>query len=168
MLTAAQRLGRHAVDSQVTDTHPEVPPKKRVRILVGSWTAGSTSTSRGCRAAASAAVLICACDALAAAVPEPFGTPRMRVVVVACRSQPIAPSSRLMHVGERRFDLRTIFVRQALQRVQLPDGTSELQIVEPKSDTSYRVCHHSNELLPISRPPSRDAESRALAPGSRW
>ena len=46
-------------------------------------------------------------------------------------------------------DRAKLFVRQAVQRVDLPDGTSEIQVVEPKSDTSYRLVSLPASLLPI-------------------
>ena len=46
-------------------------------------------------------------------------------------------------------DCAKLFVRQAVQRVDLPDGTSEIQVVEAKSDTSYRLVSLPASLLPI-------------------
>ena len=37
------------------------------------------------------------------------------------------------------LDRSTVFVRRALQRVVKEDGSTELQLVEPKSDRSYRI-----------------------------
>src|SRR5205807_4673637 len=66
------------------------------------------------------------------------------------------------------LDRGTIFVRQAIQRVELPDGTSELQIVEPKSDTSYRVVSIPGSVLPTLVKHRANQNRERLIAGSRW
>jgi integrase len=62
----------------------------------------------------------------------------------------------------------TVFIRRALQRVELEDGTSELQFVEPKSETSYRVVTIPPSLLPLLVKHRAGQNRERLLAGSRW
>jgi integrase len=66
------------------------------------------------------------------------------------------------------LDRGTLFVRQALQRVELSEGGSELQLVEPKSDTSYRVVTIPASVLPILGRHRANQNRERLVAGSRW
>ena len=66
------------------------------------------------------------------------------------------------------LDKHTVFVRRALQRVQNADGSTELQLVEPKSDTSYRIVSIPASVVPrLIRHRSAQNRERLLA-GERW
>jgi integrase len=66
------------------------------------------------------------------------------------------------------LDAGTAFVRRAIQRVELEDGTSELQIVELKSDTSYRVLVIPASIIPILTKHRAAQNRERLVAGSRW
>jgi integrase len=66
------------------------------------------------------------------------------------------------------LDRKTILVREAIQRVTLADGSSELQLVEPKSDTSYRIVSIPSSLLPILGRHRANQNRERLVAGSRW
>src|SRR5262249_46230742 len=67
------------------------------------------------------------------------------------------------------WDRGTVFIRRALQRVKRADNRTELQLVEPKSENSYRVLsipasirpvfkHHLGALSSCSRHPLASVE----------
>ena len=62
----------------------------------------------------------------------------------------------------------TVFVRRALQRVVLEDGTTELQFVEPKSDTSYRVVTIPASLVPLLVKHRANQNRERMLAGGRW
>jgi integrase len=61
-------------------------------------------------------------------------------------------------------DRAPVFVRRALQRVVKDDGSTELQLVEPKSERSYRVVSIPASIVTLLTR-TRDTEPRA--PGRR-
>src|SRR5439155_23545409 len=66
------------------------------------------------------------------------------------------------------FDKATVFVRRALQRIKLADRSSELRLVEPKSDRSYRVVSIPASIVPrLVKHRAHQNRERLLA-GSRW
>jgi len=115
------------------------------------------------------------------AQPTVFTPDEVQVFIQACETHRLGPLYVLMAVTGIRLgealgllwqnvdlDRATIFVRQALQRVDLSDGTVELQIVEPKSETSYRVVSIPASVLP-TLVKHRAAQNRErLVAGSRW
>jgi integrase len=66
------------------------------------------------------------------------------------------------------LDRGAVSIRQALQRVDLPDGTTELRAVEPKSDTSYRVVSIPTSVLPLLVRHRATQNRERLLTGSRW
>jgi len=66
------------------------------------------------------------------------------------------------------LDRSTVFVRRALQRVVKEDGSTELQLVEPKSDRSYRLVSIPASIVAfLARHRARQNRERLVA-GSRW
>jgi integrase len=66
------------------------------------------------------------------------------------------------------LDRSTVFVRRALQRVVKEDGCTELQLVEPKSDRSYRLVSIPASIVAfLARHRARQNRERLVA-GSRW
>ena len=66
------------------------------------------------------------------------------------------------------LDKSTVFVRRALQRVVKEDGSTELQLVEPKSDRSYRLVSIPASIVAfLARHRARQNRERLVA-GSRW
>jgi integrase len=66
------------------------------------------------------------------------------------------------------LERRTVFIRRALQRVETADGSTELRLVEPKSDTSYRVVSIPASVGPeLVRHRARQSQERRLA-SERW
>ena len=66
------------------------------------------------------------------------------------------------------FDKRTVFVRRALQRVEDADGSTELRLVEPKSDTSYRLISIPASVAPILTKHRFVQAGERLFAGDRW
>src|SRR2546425_1712650 len=62
----------------------------------------------------------------------------------------------------------TVFVRRALQRVRREDGSTELLLVEPKSDTSYRVLSIPLSVVPMLVLHRGQQNRERLLAGSRW
>jgi integrase len=66
------------------------------------------------------------------------------------------------------LDHATAHVTRAIQRIELPDGTSELQFVEPKSDKSYRMVVIPASIV-VMLGKHRAAQNRErLLVGARW
>ena len=63
---------------------------------------------------------------------------------------------------------RTVFIRRALQRVQNADGSTQLRLVEPKSDASYRVVSIPASVVPILIKHRATQNRERLLAGERW
>src|SRR5204863_2463198 len=66
------------------------------------------------------------------------------------------------------LDNATAHVNRALQRIQRPDGKTELQIVEPKSDNSYRVVAIPASIVVMLGKHRAVQNKERLVAGSRW
>src|SRR5262249_31573571 len=66
------------------------------------------------------------------------------------------------------LDRATVFVRRALQRVVKDDGRTELQLVEPKSDRSYRVVSIPASIVALLTRHRAAQNRERLIAGSRW
>ena len=66
------------------------------------------------------------------------------------------------------LDHATAQVTRALQRIELPDGKSELQFVEPKSDRSYRVLAIPKSVVAMLGKHRAAQNRERLVAGSRW
>jgi integrase len=66
------------------------------------------------------------------------------------------------------LDKRTVFIRRALQRIENADGSTELQLVEPKSDTSYRVVSIPASVVPLLGKHQDEQDRERLLAGDRW
>jgi len=66
------------------------------------------------------------------------------------------------------IDKRSVFVRRALQRVKSDDGSTALQLVEPKSDTSYRLVSIPASVVPLLVKHRATQNRERLIAGERW
>jgi integrase len=66
------------------------------------------------------------------------------------------------------LDKPTVFVRRALQWTTDQNGSSELRLVEPKSDTSYRVIVLPASIVPLLVRHRANQNRERLLAGSRW
>jgi integrase len=62
----------------------------------------------------------------------------------------------------------TVFIRRALQRVTKEDGTTELRLVEPKSEGSYRVVSIPASIVAFLTRHRAQQNRERLVAGSRW
>jgi len=104
-----------------------------------------------------------------------------KILVEACQSHRLGPAYCAMlalglRMGEALglkwedvdLDRATVFVRRALQRVAMEDGHTELQLVEPKSDRSYRVVSIPASIVAMLARHRAQQNRERLVAGSRW
>jgi len=66
------------------------------------------------------------------------------------------------------LEKRTVFIRRSLQRVRMEAGSTELRLVEPKSDTSYRVISIPASVAPLLTKHRAAQQREQLVAGDRW
>ena len=110
-----------------------------------------------------------------------FTPDQAKVFLKVCRDHRLGPLYAVMlalglRMGEalglkwEDVDLEkaTVFVRRALQRVICEDGSTELRLVEPKSDRSYRVVMIPASIVPLLVRYRAEQNRERLVAGSRW
>ncbi len=66
------------------------------------------------------------------------------------------------------LDKPTVFIRRSLQRVVTPEGSTELKLVEPKSETSYRLVSIPASVVAILVKHRATQNRERLLAGERW
>ena len=78
------------------------------------------------------------------------------------------PEALALRWDDVSLDHGTAQVTRALQRIELPNGKSELQFVEPKSDRSYRVLAIPKSVVVLLGKHRATQNRERLVAGSRW